>query len=262
MNTAEPHATSLEVEALDVWRVSHARERRQVLHDVSFTVQPGECVALVGANGAGKSSLLFTLVGALPFEGSIRIGGRPLEPASIAELCRQVGLVFEDPREQLFMPSVREEVAFGPVQQGLKDPAVADRVQRALNAVDLSDHAEARPSALSLGQQRRLAVATVLAQQPALILLDEPTAGLDPLARRAMIDVIAGAPGTRLWATHDLDAAVDLDARVLVLCDGHLVADGRAAELLCDEALLARARLALPLAVAALRRHSDPERRG
>lgn len=247
-------STSVDLDALNVWRTGRARDKTQVLHDVSVSIAAGECVALIGANGAGKSSLLFALVGALPAEGRIEIGGEPLNRASLDDIRRQIGFVFEDPREQLFMPSAREEVAFGPRQRGLTGTELDACVDRALSAVNLSAQAGARPNALSLGQQRRLAVATVLALDPSLILLDEPTASLDPLARRAMIELIGDLGATRIWATHDLDAALDLNARVLVLSEGRLVADGPGATALADERLLAAASLALPLGLGALRR--------
>jgi cobalt/nickel transport system ATP-binding protein len=247
-------STSVDLDAVNVWRTGRAHDKTQVLHGVSVSIAPGECVALIGANGAGKSSLLFALVGALPSDGRIEIGGKPLNAGSLDDVRRQIGFVFEDPREQLFMPSVREEVAFGPRHRGLAGAELDACVDRALSSVNLSAQADARPNALSLGQQRRLAVATVLALDPALILLDEPTASLDPLARRAMIEVIGALGATRLWATHDLDAALDLNARVLVLSEGRLVADGPGATVLADERLLAAASLALPLGLGALRR--------
>jgi cobalt/nickel transport system ATP-binding protein len=190
------------------------------------------------------------LVGALGTRGQIVVGDRALGRNTLDEIRRDVGLVFEDPREQLFLETVQEEVAFGPRQQGVNGTALTERVRRALEAVKLSGFEGRHPLALSFGEQRRLAVACVLAAEPKVVLFDEPTANLDPLARRAMLDVIRNMQATVVVATHDLDAALEIADRVLLLRAGVLVDQGRAKEVLTDADRLQRAGLALPLSLA------------
>jgi len=239
----------IELTDVVVWR-DNRQGRRRVVEHVTLRIAAGERVALAGPNGAGKTSLLLALVGALPFEGRIVVGEHTLDRASLAAVRRSVGFVFADPGDQLFCASVEEEVAFGPRQQGLTPSQIAARVESALQAVALADLKSRVPSELSLGEQRRLAFATALACEPAAILLDEPTAGLDPRARQALLDLIASSNLTLILATHDLDAALDLDARAVLLAQGQIVADGPAERLLRDEALLDSAGLALPLSLA------------
>jgi cobalt/nickel transport system ATP-binding protein len=242
-------AAPIELSDVTVWRDNRQGARRVVEH-ITLRVAAGERVALAGPNGAGKTSLLLALVGALPFEGTIVVGAHTLDRSSLAAVRRSVGFVFADPADQLFCASVEEEVAFGPQQQGLTPSEVAARVEPALRAVDLTDLKTRVPSELSLGEQRRLAFATVLACEPAAILLDEPTASLDPRARRGLLDLVARSDATMIFATHDLDAALELDARAVLLSEGRIVADGPAERLLSDEALLDAAGLALPLSLA------------
>lgn len=237
---------SIQIEQLQVWREDGA-ERQRVIDGLSLEIAPGERVAIAGPNGAGKTSLLLAMVGALPFTGAIAVGGRTLEPKSLEAVRREVGYVFADPADQLFLPTVREEVGFGPRQRGVSGAALSARIDAALAAVGLGGFEDRSPLALSLGEQRRLAAATVLSIEPGALLFDEPTASLDPRARRAMLDTLRGLDATLLLATHDLDAVLDLDARVVLLDRGHMVAEGPAAELLRDEALLERAGMALPL---------------
>lgn len=239
-----------------MWREDAARAHRLAVESFSLDVGAGECVAVVGPNGAGKTSLLLALVGAAPFEGKIAIGSRLLESKSLEELRRTTGFVFAEPTDQLFSTTVREEVAFGPRLRGASPDEVAERVVQALSAVGLSGFEERAPRSLSLGEQRRLAVATILSYDASLVLLDEPTASLDPRARTAMLETIRHLTATVLIATHDLDAAIELGARVVLLSSGKLVADGPAERLLTDEALLGKAGLGLPIGVAAARRGS------
>jgi cobalt/nickel transport system ATP-binding protein len=239
----------IELADVTVWRDGRQRQRR-VVERVTLRIAAGERIALAGPNGAGKTSLLLALVGAIPFEGTIMIGEHTLDRASLAAVRSSLGFVFADPADQLFCASVEEEVAFGPRQRDLSPSQIAARVESALRAVDLAELKTRVPSELSLGEQRRLAFATVLACEPAAILLDEPTASLDPRARRALLDFIARSDATLIVATHDLDAALDLDARVVLLSEGRLIADGPAERLLRDEALLDSAGLALPLSIA------------
>lgn len=241
-------AQSIHVDHLEVWR-DDGDERQRVIDDLSLDIAAGERVAVAGPNGAGKTSLLLAMVGALPFSGTIAVGGRALDPKSLEAVRREVGYVFADPSDQLFLPTVSEEVGFGPRQRGIAGEALAARVAAALDAVGLGGFEQRSPLALSLGEQRRLAAATVLSSEPAALLFDEPTASLDPRARRAMLDTLGALDATLLLATHDLDAVLDLDARVVLLETGRLIAEGPAGELLRDEALLERAGMALPLSV-------------
>jgi cobalt/nickel transport system ATP-binding protein len=235
-------------ESLSVWRGrSHAA--KPVLESLSFCIGPRERVALIGPNGAGKTSLLLALIGAVPFDGTIRFGERPLTRENLAAIRRELGFVFSDPQDQLFLHSVYEEVAFGLVQRGMPATAVAARATDALSCVGLTGFEQRAPSELSLGEQRRLAIATALASGPEFLLLDEPTAGLDPRARRSLIQTMSALRATVICATHDLDAALDLKARAILLANGRIVADGPAEQLLVDEALLDAAGLELPLSL-------------
>lgn len=209
----------------------------EALAGVSFAVTPGERVGLVGPNGAGKSTLLLHAVGLLPARGRVTVDG--LDPDRAArEVRRRVGLLFQDPDDQLFMPTVREDVAFGPLNLGLPREEVAALVERALREVGIAHLAERMPQRLSLGERRRAALATVLAMGCRVLVLDEPTANLDPRGRRELLELLAGLDATLLVATHDLEAVYDLCPRTVVLDRGRVVADGRTAELLADEALM------------------------
>jgi energy-coupling factor transporter ATP-binding protein EcfA2 len=245
-------ALSIAVQDLSVWRRSRSGELSTVLEHISFQIAAGERSVIAGPNGAGKSSLLLALVGALGTRGRILVGDRELDRGTLDEVRRDVGLVFEDPREQLFLDTVEDEVAFGPRQRGINGNELTRRVGQALEAVKLSGFEQRHPLALSFGEQRRLAVACVLASEPKVLLFDEPTANLDPLARRVMLDVIRSTEATVVVATHDLDAALEIGDKVLLLRSGALVDEGPARQVLTDRERLHNAGLALPLAVAAL----------
>jgi energy-coupling factor transporter ATP-binding protein EcfA2 len=244
---------AITVRDLTVWRQSRTDAPRTVIHDLSFAVGAGERVVVAGPNGAGKSSLLWALVGALPSRGEIEVFGRPLSQRTLETIRIDIGLVFEDPRDQLFLDSVAGEVAFGPRQRGLTGAALEQRVRDAVASVALTGFESRHPLGLSLGEQRRLATACILACDPRIVLLDEPTANLDPIARRMMLEVIANTNRTVIIATHDLDAALGLGARILLLRDGALVDQGPAEAILLDQRRLQAAGLDLPLSVAALR---------
>jgi cobalt/nickel transport system ATP-binding protein len=219
----------------------------QALHGVDLRIEPGERVALLGPNGAGKTTLVLHLNGILaPGEGTVEVGGLPVTKEHVQEIRRRVGIVFQDPDDQLFMPSVREDVAFGPANFGLSGPALAERVDQALAAVGMAEHADRSPLHLSGGQRRRVALATVLACDPEILVLDEPSSNLDPVARRELAEVLLGLGRTMLMVTHDLPYALQLCPRSVVLDDGVVVADGPTRELLADRALLERHRLELP----------------
>jgi cobalt/nickel transport system ATP-binding protein len=219
------------------------------LRGVDLTVPRGERVALLGPNGAGKTTLVLHLNGILQGgEGSVAVGGLTVDRdrATLAEIRRRVGIVFQDPDDQLFLPTVAEDVAFGPANLGLRGDALAERVDEALAAVGMSEHRDRTPHHLSYGQRRRVAVATVLAMRPEILVLDEPSSNLDPASRRELAEILRALPVTLLMVTHDLPYALELCDRSVILDNGRIVADGSTVDLLADAELLARHRLELP----------------
>jgi cobalt/nickel transport system ATP-binding protein len=219
----------------------------EALRGVDLRVEPGEKVALVGPNGAGKSTLLLHLNGILTADhGHVSIGGLAVAPASVRRLRAAVGLVFQDPDDQLFNPSVREDVAFGPIHMGVPPEELHHRIERALAAVGMSGTEARVPHHLSLGQRKRVAVATVLSMDPSVLAFDEPTAGLDPRGRRELMAVMATRPETLLVSTHDLSMVAETLPRTVILDRGIVVADGPTADLLADQPLLEAHGLELP----------------
>ncbi len=219
---------------------------RSALNGLDLEVQEGERVAVLGPNGAGKTTLMLHLNGLLRGEGQVEVAGLPVRRDTLGEVRARVGLVFQDPDDQLFMPTVREDVAFGPLNMGLGREEAARRVDEALAAVRMGDAARRAPHGLSMGERRRVAIATVLALRPSLLVLDEPSANLDPRARRELVAVLDGLGRTMLLTTHDLPLAAELCERAVVLDAGRIVADGPCHELLADAALLEAHDLELP----------------
>jgi len=217
------------------------------LAGVDLLVAVRERVALLGPNGAGKTTLALHLNGLLrASEGRVEVAGLELGDETLREIRRRVGLVFQDPDDQLFMPTVREDVAFGPANLGLTGSELAERVQEALAAVGCEDLADRAPHHLSGGERRRVAVATVLAMRPDLLVLDEPTSNLDPASRRELVAVLHQIPVTQLVITHDLPFALELCPRSVIVNHGVIQADGPTREVLADTHLLAANRLGLP----------------
>jgi cobalt/nickel transport system ATP-binding protein len=217
------------------------------LDGVDLDVAHGERIAVLGPNGAGKTTLMLHLNALLVGEGALEVAGIRVGEDDPRELRARVGLVFQDPDDQLFMPTVREDVAFGPLNLGLPRAEALARVDEALAAVRMEHVADRAPHQLSLGQRRRVAIATVLAMRPQLLVLDEPSANLDPRSRRELLEVLDGIARTMLVVTHDLPFAASLCERALVLSGGRFVADGPCIDLLGNEALLARHELELPV---------------
>jgi cobalt/nickel transport system ATP-binding protein len=214
---------------------------------IDLEVSPGERVAVLGPNGAGKTTLVLHLNGILrPTAGTVTVGGLAVDRPNLAEIRRRVGIVFQDPDDQLFMPTVHDDVAFGPANLGRRGDDLEAAVDSALTRVGMADHAGRAPHHLSFGQRRRVAVATVLAMDPELLVLDEPTANLDPAARRELVDILERLDLTVLVVTHDLPYALELCDRAVILDRGRITADGDIVEILADAELLAAHRLELP----------------
>ncbi len=220
---------------------------RQVLFGVDLDLAAGERVALLGPNGAGKTTLLLHLNGIhRSTSGGVEIDGEAVTADTARAIRRRVGMVFQDPDDQLFMPSVGEDVAFGPRNYGISGEVLDATVEKALAAVGLSGMAPSAPQRLSLGQRRRAAIATILAMDIDVMVLDEPTSNLDPSSRRELTATLAGVPSTILVATHDLPYALELCPRSVVLNEGRIVADGPTLDILSDQALMRANGLELP----------------
>ncbi len=220
------------------------------LRGVSLSVAEGECVGLIGPNGAGKSTLLLHLNGLLPesWDGtpSVFVGGQPVQPDTLPRIRRQVAFLFQDPNDQLFCPTVYEDVAFGPEQFGLGPEDARKRVAHALAQTGLTGFEARSPHHLSVGEKRRVCLAGVLACDPSILVLDEPTSSLDPQGRRELRDLLRQIRITKLIATHDLELVVELCSRVIVLDAGEVVAAGPTLELLSNEELMVRHHLERP----------------
>ena len=233
---------------LDVRGLAHVYpDGHQALFGVDLHVHRGERVALLGPNGAGKTTLVLHLNGILtPGAGSVAVSGLPVTKPNLREVRRRVGIVFQDPDDQLFMPTVRDDVAFGPRNLGLRGPELDLRVTGALDRVGMADFIDRPPHHLSFGQRRRVAVATVLAMEPEILVLDEPSSNLDPASRRELADIVRSLDVTVLMVTHDLPYALELCPRSVVLSGGVVVADGSTRDVLTDKALMSAHRLELP----------------
>jgi cobalt/nickel transport system ATP-binding protein len=219
---------------------------RVALRGVNLFVAPGEKVALVGPNGAGKSTLMLHLNGILKGQGEVRVCGKRIEEGSLGEIRAAVGLVFQDPDDQLFSATVFDDVAFGPLYMGLPEEDIHSRVQRALEAVELNDYSDRVCHHLSGGEKKRVAIATVLSMDPEILVLDEPTAGLDPRARRSLIHLLRDLPQTMLVSTHDIPMVAELFERTVVIDEGEIVFDGSTQSLMADRNLLALHGMEIP----------------
>jgi cobalt/nickel transport system ATP-binding protein len=234
--------------AMDVADLHYTYPDGQVaLAGVSFRVLPGERVALLGPNGAGKTTLAHHLNGIRRADrGVVTIGDLTLGDDTLGEIRKRVGLVFQNPDDQLFMPTVGEDVSFGPANLGLSGDELESAVSGALEAVGAEDLVNRVPHHLSGGERRRVALATVLAMNPSILVLDEPTSGLDPAGRRELIGVLQSLDVAQLVITHDLYFALELCSQSLIMDEGVVVAEGETAGLLADHQLLSRHRLEMP----------------
>jgi cobalt/nickel transport system ATP-binding protein len=217
------------------------------LDGVDLVVGAGERVAVLGPNGAGKTTLVLALNGInAASRGSVPVGGLPVEKAHLAEIRRRVGIVFQDPDDQLFMPTVRDDVAFGPANLGLRGAELEARAVDALDAVGMRHAADRSPHHLSFGERRRVALATVLAMRPDVLVLDEPSSNLDPVARRELAEIVLRIDVTTIMVTHDMPYALQLCGRAVILDGGRIVADGPTGEVMADRDVMAAHRLELP----------------
>lgn len=211
----------------------------EALRGIDLRIETGEKVAVVGPNGAGKSTLILHLNGILEAtQGVVRVDGEVVDRRSVRRVRATVGLVFQDPDDQLFSPTVYEDVAFGPLHMGMPQEDIHARVERALDAVGMSGVERRMPHRLSLGQRKRVAIATVLSMDPRVLVLDEPTAGLDPRGRRELIRLLLGMDQTMIVSTHDMRLVAEAFPRTLIMDEGRLVADGPTEDLLADNRLL------------------------
>jgi cobalt/nickel transport system ATP-binding protein len=226
---------SIEVERLNF----SYPDGHQALNDVSLMIQPGEKVALVGPNGAGKSTLLLHLNGILSGTGTVRVCGLEVNKETVGRVRALVGMVFQSPDDQLFSPRVFDDVAYGPIYLGLSPDVVKERVEQSLAAVAMSGYAQRVSHHLSMGEKKRIAIATVLSMEPEVLILDEPTGGLDPGARRSFINLLHELPLTMLVSSHDMSFVEELFPRMVILDKGRLVADGLTNQLMLDGDLLA-----------------------
>jgi len=222
----------------------------QALFGVNLSLNKGERVALLGPNGAGKTTLVMHLNGILKtMQGSVKVAGQIVDAEdkeAISEIRHKVGIVFQDPDDQLFMPTVGEDVAFGPYNAGVRGEALEGAVREALELVGMYDFVDRPPHHLSFGQRRRVAVATVLAMKPEILVMDEPSSNLDPTSRRELAEIVRSLDITLLMVTHDLPFALELCERSVILSGGIIVADGDTREILSDSKLLSAHRLELP----------------
>jgi cobalt/nickel transport system ATP-binding protein len=236
--------------AIAVQELSYAYPNGHIaLRDVNLTIHDGERVALMGPNGAGKSTLLMHLNGIVSSHrprGTIDICGLRLTDDTLRQIRAIVGVVFQNPDDQLFSPTVYDDIAYGPLYMGLPKGEIAQRVERALAAVDMSGFETRMPHQLSLGQRKRISLATVLAMDPQILVLDEPSAGLDPRARRGLIELLDTLPQTLIASTHDMRLVRDLFTRAIIMQEGRIVIDAPTTEIIHDEALLEAYGLELP----------------
>ena len=236
---------------IEFQNVSFAYEKsRPVLRDLSFSIADGESVGLIGANGAGKSTVMKLLLGLLTGEGKILVDGIEVRKDTLSQIRRKLGFVLQNSDNQMFMPTVYEDMIFAPLNYGLTREQAEQRVDRVLDALGLTELKHRHNHRISGGEKRMAAIATILAMEPEVMLMDEPSSALDPYNRRIVINTIRSLPQTKLITSHDLDMILDTCQRVILLSDGRIAADGPAEEILRDKALLESHRMELPFCLA------------
>ncbi|HHV65793.1 MAG TPA: ABC transporter ATP-binding protein [Peptococcaceae bacterium] len=222
----------------------------EAIKDISFTIYHGESVGIIGANGSGKSTLLSLIMGILfPDRGEVKVGEVTVTKKTLAMIRQRLGMVFQDPDDQLFMPTVFDDVAFGPRNYNLDENEVKTRVEEALEMVGIPHLIDRAPFKLSGGEKRAAAIATVLSMKPDVLIMDEPTSGLDPKSRRKLINILKGFSHTKIITSHDLDMVLETCDRVIVLKDGEIAADGTTQEVLTNGKLLDSCGLEIPLSM-------------
>ncbi len=225
-------------------------DKTEALRDISFRITHGEAVGVIGANGAGKSTLLLHMNGyLLPTTGTVTIGDLHLTRKTRQEIRKKVGIVFQNPDDQLFMPTVYDDVAFGPQNLGMDENDVREHVHKALHLVNSFDLRDKPPHHLSCGQKSAVAIAAVMAMEPDILAMDEPAANLDPKSRRLLINLLKTFSHSKIIASHDLDLILDVCQRCIVISKGTVVADGPALDILADKILLEENNLELPLSL-------------
>ena len=235
---------------IEFQNVSFSYEKgRAVLKNLSFRIEKGEAVGLIGANGAGKSTVMKLLLGLLQGEGRILVDGTEVNRGSLSEIRRKLGFVLQNSDNQMFMPTVYEDMVFAPLNYGLSREEADARVDAVLSRLHLKELKHRYNHKISGGEKRMAAIATVLVMEPEAILMDEPTTALDPYNRRIVINTIRELDQTKLITSHDLDMILDTCDRVILLSKGEIAADGPAGEILCDRALLESNRMELPLSL-------------
>ncbi len=212
---------------------------QQALADVNLTIYQGEAVAFIGPNGAGKSTLLLHLNGILRSNGMVKVFDRPVDDKNLRWVRSKVGLVFQNPDDQLFSPTVFDDVAFGPINMGYSETEVRQRVTKALNWVGMGGYEQRSPHHLSVGEKKRIAIATVLSMNPEILVLDEPTSNLDPRSKWSLLDLLKELPMAKIVAAHDLELVRALCSRTIVLDQGRVIADDTTSRILADTSLLA-----------------------
>lgn len=227
--------------------VSFSYEKsRAILEHISFKIDEGESVGLIGANGAGKSTLMKILLGLLKAEGTITVGGKEVCEKNLKEIRKTLGFVFQNSDNQMFMPTVVEDITFGLVNYGIRKDEAEVKADKILENLNIKDLKSRHNHTLSGGEKRMAAIATVLAMEPKVLLMDEPTSTLDPYNRRQVINIVNALPQTKIITSHDLDMILDTCSRVIFLSDGKIVADGPAEQILKDQELLEAHRMELP----------------
>lgn len=219
------------------------------LTEISFRIKPGECVGLIGANGSGKSTMMKIMLGLLPYQGNVNVCGMPVDKKNLSEVRKKLGFVLQDPDSQMFMPTIFEDMIFGPMNYGLTKEKAEKKVDDVLEHLGIMDLKHKYNHKISGGQKRMAAIATIMAMEPEGVIMDEPTVALDPYNRRLVMNTIKDMDNTKLIASHDLDMILELCDRVLLIADGKLIADDDANVILTDKELLEANRLELPIAL-------------